>query len=532
MLNFRQDQAVNDKTSAAIRIHRPSFNRFCVTWLAVLMVVGTLLMAPTAGWCQSVNTILKADLEKHVAVLADDQMEGRQGGTRGGRAAGNYLADLLQKRGLKPAGDNGTYFQMFNNQRRNILAYLEGSDPTLRQQFVVLSAHYDHVGLGTRDTSRGPIGYIHNGADDNASGVATVLEIIDAFQADAVKPARSILFAFWDGEEEGLLGSKYWTSTPTVSLDRVVFNVNLDMVGRLRDKGLEIYGARTSESMRQVVSRANMQTDLKLEFDWHMKNNSDHHSFYEKRIPCLMLHTGLHNDYHTPHDDVEKLNYEGMEQVAKLGYTLTKMLADERDPRPFRQACVAETPAARIQYEKPLAPPPPRLGVRWRVVEAPNKGVQLTSVTQGGAAFQAGLQVGDVLLDLNGQPLQSEESFLKQLWNSPSPARIRIRRPGDTTDRSATVQLVGDPLRIGFSWRLDPCEPGGVYLTRVIYGSAAWQAGMRAGDRIYEIATGPFQTEAELLRRLNTVDGPIPVLIERHGRMRRVELDPLPPPRS
>jgi Zn-dependent M28 family amino/carboxypeptidase len=131
---------------------------------------------------------------------------------------------------LQPAGHDGAYFQLFGPGYRNILGIIPGSDPALSNQFVLISAHYDHVGYGTRRNSNGPIGYIHNGADDNASGTAAVLELVEAFQRLAIPPRRSVLFVLWDGEEKGLLGSLHWLSYPTVALENVRLMINLDMV--------------------------------------------------------------------------------------------------------------------------------------------------------------------------------------------------------------------------------------------------------------------------------------------------------------
>ncbi|MFM8703368.1 MAG: M20/M25/M40 family metallo-hydrolase, partial [Planctomycetia bacterium] len=151
-------------------------------------------------------SIQAADASRHVHALADDSFEGREGGSRGGRAAGAYIVQAIEKLGLQPAGDNGTYDQAFGGMR-NILALLPGSDPMVAGELVVVGAHYDHVGYGNASNSYGPTGYIHNGADDNASGVAGLIEIAEAFQHMPSRPRRPILFAFWDGEEKGLLGS-------------------------------------------------------------------------------------------------------------------------------------------------------------------------------------------------------------------------------------------------------------------------------------------------------------------------------------
>src|SRR5581483_3518130 len=137
---------------------------------------------------------------------------------RGGHAAAVYLAQQFEKYKLAGGASPTSYFQVFSNQYRNLLGLLEGSDPTLREQVIVVSAHYDHVGYGNSQNSYGPIGFIHNGADDNASGDAGLLELVEAFTKLEQRPKRTILFAMWDGEEGGLLGSKHWVANPTLPL--------------------------------------------------------------------------------------------------------------------------------------------------------------------------------------------------------------------------------------------------------------------------------------------------------------------------
>ena len=192
--------------------------------LAVLALVCCLpgpLFAENLSLAAALDSITRSELQRHIEVLADDTFEGREAGARGGQAAAGYIARLLQQCELKPGGDRGSYYQAFNSSCRNILASMEGSDPQLGQEVIVVGAHYDHVGYGTQRNSYGPWGYIHNGADDNASGVAGLLELAQALSHLPQRPRRTILLAFWDGEEKGLLGSKHWVQTPTISLSRL-----------------------------------------------------------------------------------------------------------------------------------------------------------------------------------------------------------------------------------------------------------------------------------------------------------------------
>ncbi|MES2793602.1 MAG: M20/M25/M40 family metallo-hydrolase, partial [Planctomycetota bacterium] len=214
--------------------------------LLILLASGTGLSAQEPdAFQQGVNSIVVKDIQQHIHTLASDTFEGRNSGTRGGHAAGIYIAHQLRKANLMSSVSATTYFQDFGNECRNILGMLPGSDPKLRNEFILIGAHYDHVGYGTSETSNGPVGFIHNGADDNASGVSAVLEIAEAWFVSGERPKRTIIFALWDSEEHGLLGSKHWLANPTCMLSSLRCMINMDMVGRLKDTGVEVTGIRT-----------------------------------------------------------------------------------------------------------------------------------------------------------------------------------------------------------------------------------------------------------------------------------------------
>jgi hypothetical protein len=310
----------------------------------------------------ALESIKAADLKHHVDVLADDSFEGREAGSRGGHAAGAYIAREFERHRLRPAGDQGTYFQSFFGNCRNVLGLIEGSDPALKNQYVVICGHYDHVGYGSRRNSNGPTGYIHNGADDNASGTAAVLEVMEAVASLAEPPRRSILFALWDSEENGLNGSKHWVSNSTVPLSSITAAINLDMVGRLRNDRLTIYGTRTSAGLRRLLCESNHGCELLFDFDWAMNDDSDHHSFFAAGVPTVMFHTGLHDDYHRPSDDAIKVNSNGIERITRLLFNTALALADAREPQRFRGQSRLESASTRETIERALPALPGRLG--------------------------------------------------------------------------------------------------------------------------------------------------------------------------
>jgi len=481
------------------------------------------------------ESIQAEELQQVIEVLADDTFEGREAGSRGGHAAGSYLVEQLKKLPVAPAGTTEGYYQVFGGQRRNILVLLEGNDAELKDEVIVVGAHYDHVGYGNRTNSYGPTGYIHNGADDNASGTALLLETIEAFAEGELDTRRSLLFIFFDGEEMGLLGSRHWVRNPTIPLARVRMMVNIDMVGRLRNQTLHIHGTRTAPGLRQLVSRQNRDENLKLDFTWKNRANSDHYPFYERDIPFVMLHSGLHDDYHRPSDDVEKINIEGVEQSSRLLFSLVHDLATRDELPPFRSASRGESEWQRRQQAQPIAPATPRLGVRWAAEEddAASEGLTLTEVMAGSAADRAGLRRGDRVVEFAGDKVAGGDTFRGQVLWAKNPVAVKVvrSRPAEgeeETTETLSLQLDGTPVRLGISFRLDDATPGEAIVNRVTSGSPADRGGLELRDRIYQVAGKSFDGRDSFLALVNSEPGPIEMLIERQGHLRKVTLD-VPP---
>ena len=507
------------------RFHPP-----LMLWASLLlMAAATAEAAERTALVAARESIKAAELKRHVEVLADDSFEGREAGSRGGQAASVYLAREFQRHKLKPAGDGGTYFQSFFGNCRNVIGLIEGSDPDLKRQFVVICGHYDHVGYGTRRNSNGPTGYIHNGADDNASGVAAVLETIEAVATLTQPPKRSILFALWDSEENGLNGSKHWVQHPTVPLGAITAAINLDMVGRLRNERLTIYGTRTSIGLRRQVCEANRDCNLLLDFDWTMNDDSDHHSFFAAGVPVMMFHTGLHEDYHRPSDDAAKVNAEGIERIARLLFNTTLALADASERQRFRSQSRLEFSSTRESEERALPQLPGRLGVQWRPASnATEPSVRLETVHPGSAADRAGLKPGDRILRFGDKPIDPKR-FAEQVLSAPKQIEVEIHRPSEEQGRTLQVTLAGQPIRVGIAWRVDEAEPTLMQLVRVVPGSPAATAGLRLFDRVYEVNGQRFASSDEF-GKFMAADEPLKLLVETHGRLRTVELTPLTAP--
>jgi hypothetical protein len=475
------------------------------------------------------ESISATELNENVAVLADDRMEGRQPGTAGGKAAAVYLMKEFASRDLVPAGDleREDYFQSFRSGYRNVLGLLPGSDPELKEQVVIVGAHFDHVGRGSSRTSRGGVGRIHNGADDNASGTAAVLEVVDAMTRLPQGPKRSVLFALWDGEEIGLLGSKHWISNPTVPADKVAFALNLDMVGRLRDEKLQVIGTRSTLGLRQLVSRQNADIGLHLEFPWKVNAKSDHSTFYDHGIPVLMFHTGLHDDFHTPRDDPELLNAEGMQEVTRLLFHVVWEIADRNERPAFRMTSRKETDSARKRLERATPPMPPRVGIWWNDSEEEKQrpGLLITKVVEDSAAEEGGLAVGDRIVHFDGQVITGETEFRAAVAVATNPVAVVVQRDGQPEPITLEVNLSGTPVRVGISWREDPAEPRALFLVQVVPGSPAERAGLQVGDRIYEISDLTFTGSDQFMELINSLPGPLTLLVERNGRVFTVTVE-------
>ncbi len=470
------------------------------------------------------ESIRADELKQHVDYLADDRLEGREAGRRGGRAAADYLAHRLEQLNLRGAGVDGRFFQPFASNFRNVLALLPGSDPELKDRLVIVGAHYDHVGYGTRRNSRGPIGYIHNGADDNASGTSALLELAEAFTLLPQPPKRSILFAFWDAEEKGLLGSKHWVAHPTLPLKNVYALLNMDMVGRLRNDKLTVFGSRTGYGWRRLISRQNQGPELQLEFSWKLDASADHHPFLQREIPVIMVHTGLHDDYHSPRDDARLINSQGMRRVARLMFNVTFELADRDQRFAFRRAASRETEWTRRQWAARRARPADRLGIGWQPGTLPGEGVRLTRVAFNSAAHRAGLQSGDRILQFAGREIRTGGDLRGAVMSAENPAQVVVRRSGESEPSELTVQLDGKPLRLGITWRLDNAQPGTLILTHVVAGSPAARAGLHIGDRIYQIGSQDFADDRQFTELAKTLPEPLQLTVERHGQLRTVVL--------
>ncbi len=404
-------------------------------WMPFDIVAGAELAA-AGHMAAAAATIVAGDAGRHVAALADDAFEGREAGSRGGRAAGAYIVEAIDHLGLEPAGDSGGWYQPFGSMR-NILALARGSDPTVADELVIVSAHYDHVGYGNASNSYGPFGFVHNGADDNASGVAGLIEIAEALQSMPSRPRRSILLAFWDGEEKGLLGSYHFLRVRPEPLRdfRIAFCINLDMIGRLRGDRVEVYGSRSAAGLRALTVAVNNRSGakpLELAYDWKIDPDSDHYPFIERQIPTLMYHTGLHDNYHRPSDDVHLVNLDGLEPVARLTFATAIAVADDpASPRPFRPECRRESQSSQQMLEATAARGKRgRWGIGSRSDAAELQGPVVVRVAADSPAARGGMLTGDRIVMIDGVPLVDQDDMVRRLGDAGKRVTIIVDRRG------------------------------------------------------------------------------------------------------
>lgn len=491
-----QIQSIERSSSLTLRVRAsiPNSARIVLFsgWLSGLLSIvvnaaDATTPLPDRDFDTAVKSIRVEDLKTHIGTLASDALQGREGGSTGGHAAGAYLIQQLRQHGAAPAAAEQHFAQEFSGGMRNILASVPGRDARLRDEVVIVCAHFDHVGFGTPRNSRGPIGYIHNGADDNASGVAGLLEVVAAVRSLPQPPRRTLLFAFWDGEEKGLLGSKHWITAPTLPLSHIKLVINADMIGRLRPEGVEVTGTRAGRGLRHLLADANSTTiapRLRLDFTWDMRADSDHHPFFAAGIPALMLHTGKHDDYHRPSDDADKLNYEGTQQLARLMLMLALRAAEADELPAFRLESRGETKDRQRLIEQPLPPPAPRLGITWNTQLSEQRIVEITEIVPQSPAAAAGFHIGDRIERFASLAVSDVADFRSLVVIADRDVTATVKRTGHSEPLELPVRLSGEPTRLGLAWRTDDAEPGSVILTQVIPHSPAALAGLKPLDRL------------------------------------------------
>ena len=359
------------------------------------------------------QSISPENIAAHVRVLASDEYEGRGTGSAGEEKAALYIESQFKKMKLEPMGDNGTYRQNFTfrggmhgtgkeGKAKNLVAFLDNG----ATRTVVFGAHFDHLGYGEEGNSldANPKGKIHNGADDNASGVAGILELAHRF-SDKKKESHNFLFICFSGEELGLYGSKYWTENPTMDISKINYMINLDMVGRLDEKnGLSVSGSGTTPAWEPLLKQLSKDR-LLVKTDSSGTGPSDHTSFYLKNIPVLHFFTGSHSDYHKPSDDADKINASGEAKILEMIVDLVNapVTSDKLAFLPTKN----RTTVARSAFKVTMGVMPS--------YSANVEGLKVDGVSEGKPAQKAGILTGDVILKIGEIEVKDIQTYMDAL---------------------------------------------------------------------------------------------------------------------
>ena len=384
-------------------------------------------------------------MKEDVMALASDALNGRATGTQGEDAAAEYLVKRFESLGLLPEGYQNTYLQEFTfrpsqnphekaeftglasdstTTGTNVIAYIDNEATST----VVIGAHYDHLGLGGEGSLYREGQAIHNGADDNASGVAILLRLAETLQQKEFGNQNYLFIAF-SGEELGLLGSNYFVKNPTIDLSSVSYMINMDMVGRLNEeRTLAVHGVGTSPTFKQTLF-ANNEYDLNIAEHESGVGPSDHTSFYLMDIPVLHFFTGQHEDYHKPSDDADKLNYEGMEAIYSYIRSIVHDLQDE-DKLAFRKTKNESEEVPRFKVALGVVPDYLFTG----------EGMRIDGVSEDKPAQLAGLKKGDVVVQLGEHPVTDMMSYMKALskFEKGQETTVQVQRASDTLTVSIT----------------------------------------------------------------------------------------------
>lgn len=394
--------------------------------------------------CKKEPKVAENKIKEDVYFLADDKLEGRQTGTEGEKKASEYLIKRFKEIGLEAKGTEG-FLQPFSFKPKTDphkeVEFTTNADSTITgnnvigfinnnaEKTIIIGAHYDHLGYGGEGSLyRGEEKAVHNGADDNASGVAIMLNLAERLKVKndnaEIKDENNYLFMSFSGEEMGLLGSNYFSKNPTIDANSINYMINMDMVGRLKaDSTLAVYGVGTSPIFKQTIKAHNDR--FKLVQNESGVGPSDHTSFYLIDVPVLHFFTGQHEDYHKPADDSDKLNYEGMNLISDYIFDIISDL-DDNGELAFRKT-------------KNESEETPRFKVGLGVVPDylfDGKGMRIDGTREETPAFNAGLQKGDVVVKLGDSTVTDMMSYMRALsvFEKGDEAAITVKRGSETIE--------------------------------------------------------------------------------------------------
>jgi hypothetical protein len=304
----------------------------------------------------------------------------------------------------------GSEILKIKSTTRNVVMVLPGEDEVLKNEYVIIGGHFDHLGMGGSSSRARDTVAVHHGADDNASGTGAMIELAEKFALTKGSHKRSMIFTAFSGEESGLLGSKYFTENPPVDLTKVNAMINLDMVGRLKDSSsLQIGGAGTAEGLKKLVRSLSDSTSINLAFSDEGYGPSDHSSFYGKNIPVLFYSTGAHLDYHTPSDTWDKINYPGMVMISDLIYSVAADFANNPDRLKFTEA------GPKVEMNRMMRRKGVTLGIMPDFAGNVQNGLRADFVTPGKPAAAGGMKNGDIITSIEGKKVNNIQDYMYRM---------------------------------------------------------------------------------------------------------------------
>ena len=321
---------------------------------------------------------------------------------------------------------------------RNVVMLLPGEDTNLKNEYLIFGAHFDHLGMGGPGSGSRAVDTIgvHYGADDNASGSALIIELAGKFAGTKNSHKRSIIFMTFSGEEEGLLGSKHFVENPPIDLSKTNAMINLDMVGRLSvTKNLQMGGVGTADGLKERALAVVDTNKLRLAFTEDGSGASDHTSFYDKNMPVIYFTTGTHEDYHTPADSWDKINYQGMVNIGDLIFKMTSDIANDSARLKFKEA------GPQAQANQPPRRRGVTIGIMPDVTGSVENGLKVEAVTAGRQAANGGMKKGDIIISVDGKPVNNIGDYMFRMSQLKTGQSVNIEVLRDGKKQVLIIQL-------------------------------------------------------------------------------------------
>ncbi|UJP05873.1 MAG: M20/M25/M40 family metallo-hydrolase [Nitrosomonas sp.] len=379
-----------------------------------------------------------------VAHLSHESYRGRELGTSELDEAATYIAKQFQQIGLLPGGDNSSFFQIWqqdvglpkgNITLRNVVGILPGTNPQLAGQSLVIGAHYDHLGIGWPDVRVAHQGKIHHGADDNASGIAVILELARQI-VPKWQPERTVIFVAFTGEEANLLGSKHYIGvSDKYPVDKIIAMLNVDTVGRLENNPVTVFGTGTARELVHILRGASFVTGIPVNAVQDDFGSSDQAAFIQAGVPAVQLFASAHEDYHAPGDTADKIDSAGLVKVTAILKEAAEYLANRIEPLTVTLSAVPApvVGASKAKRKTSLGTVPD--------FSHQGDGVRIDNVLPGSPAQQAGLRAGDILIQLAGQPISDLASYANILRMLKAEEKVELRFRRDEEERVVEVVL-------------------------------------------------------------------------------------------